>query len=67
MFELLITDEYMKRIEMDARERTTYSFFTSDVGRRYLEQKGYRIVEQDTVEYSFGDNEYTISLSLEKI
>ena len=57
----------VKRIEMDARERTTYSFFTSDVGRRYLERKGYRIIEQDTVEYSFGDNENTLSLSLEKI
>ena len=60
-----IDEDGIERIEMDTRESTSYRFFTSEWGRRYLTRRGYDVVVHDEIE-SFGDEERTRLLSLEK-
>lgn len=60
-----IDEDGIERIEMDTRESTSYRFFTSEWGRRYLTRRGYNVVIHDETE-SFGDGERTRLISLEK-
>jgi ribosomal protein S18 acetylase RimI-like enzyme len=55
----------IKKVEMDAREKTTYALLTSELMQRHLERKGWKVVEHD-IDTDFGEGERTIMLSLER-
>ncbi|MBQ6154262.1 hypothetical protein IJI99_00075, partial [bacterium] len=55
----------VQKVELDARESTSYKFFKSEAGQRYLARHGYQVKEYDTTT-DFGEGEKTYMLSLEK-
>lgn len=61
-----IEKDGIERIEMDARESTSYKFFTSEAGRRYLLRHGYVVDEHESDE-DFGNGERTRMISLTRI
>lgn len=61
-----INENGINKVEMDARESTSYRVLTSDLTKRYLANKGFEVVEHDDTE-TFGDDEKTYLISLEKI
>ncbi|MDR0398155.1 MAG: hypothetical protein LBH36_03190 [Candidatus Nomurabacteria bacterium] len=61
-----IKDSGVEKIEMGARESTSYRIFTSTWGQRYLTKNGFRLVDHGETD-NFGSGERTFLLSLEKI
>ena len=61
-----IDENGIKKIELEARESTSYALLNNALVRRYLAKKGYTLIEYDDTEL-FGDSEITHLISLEKI
>lgn len=57
---------HITKIEMSARESTSYQLFMNSVAQRYLGEMGFRVVDYG-VDQSFGDTERTHLLALEAI
>ncbi|MBQ6154626.1 hypothetical protein IJJ27_03160, partial [bacterium] len=61
-----LDDNQVQKVELDARESTSYRFFKSEAGQRYLTRHGYQVKEYDTTT-EFDNGEKTYMLSLEKV
>lgn|GEM_PF-706821 len=56
----------VEKVELDARKETSFRFFESPAGQRYLRRKGYAVTIHDRIE-DFEDGEQTQLISLERI
>ncbi|MBQ6436264.1 hypothetical protein IJJ27_01725, partial [bacterium] len=61
-----LDENQVQKVELEARETTSYRFFASEAGKRYLTRHGYQVKECDTTT-DFGEGEKTYMLSLEKV